>query len=94
MKMSDTYTQMIYVAVATMHLYSKNITVSHGMTVEQFRENYPKLCKRVFDEVLSVYKYELSYEQMRRAVYAYMSGIIVPQDVDETQVYVPNINAT
>lgn len=93
MKMSDTYTQMIYVAVATMHLYSKNIVVSHGMTVEQFRENYSKLCKRVFDEVLSIYNYELSFEQMNRSIYAYMSGVIAPQDVDKTEVFANN-NAT
>jgi hypothetical protein len=57
------------------------------MTVEQFREKHPKLCKRVFDEVLSIYKYELSCEQMNRAIYAYMSGVIAPQDVEETEVF-------
>ena len=87
MTMSNTYTQMIYVAVTTFYLYSKNIQVEQGMTVKQFRDKYKGLCKRVVDEVSSIYQYQLSGEQMNCAIYAYMYGAIDPKDVETTHVY-------
>lgn len=85
--MSDDYYKVIYAATATIHLYSKNVIVNPGMTIGQFMETYANLCRRVSDEILSIFQYELSANQLEKAVYLYMSGVLNPQDVEDTEVY-------
>lgn len=72
--MSKQYRLMIYFAVATLHFYRGSIVAVRGpQTPEEFREKNKEVVKRVFDEALSLFKYELSHEQMTRAIAAYLA---------------------
>ena len=70
--LSERYRLMIYFAVGTLHLYRKDIVpLERGEGVEIFRKKNEATVKRVFDEALSLFCYELSYEQVDRAIFAY-----------------------
>ncbi|MBX4192032.1 hypothetical protein KW798_00915 [Candidatus Parcubacteria bacterium] len=65
---------MIYFAVATLHFYRSDIKAVRGpQTPSEFRERNKDVVQRVFDEGLSLFKYELSYEQVDRAIVAYLA---------------------
>ena len=84
---SGDYRAMIYVATATIHLYSKGLKINKEMTVADFRDNNPELMERVFEETKELFNYLISHEQMSRACYAYMAGKLNPQSVFDTDVY-------
>ena len=82
--MSKRYRGMIYFAVATLHLYRGSIVAVRGpQTPEQFWERNKELVKRVCDEALTLFAYELSSEQINRAIWAYLQP---GQVVSETKV--------
>jgi hypothetical protein len=87
--MSKQYRLMIYFAVATFLFYSKNIVSHSRMTVGEFREKNPDVVTRVFEEGKS-FGYELSWEQMSRAIAAFIIGKYDPKSVADTEVYVFN----
>lgn len=71
--MSEQYRLMIYFAVATLHFYRGSIAAVRGpQTSKEFRERNEAVIKRVSDEALSLFNYELSSEQMGRAITAYL----------------------
>lgn len=71
-KPSEKYRLMIYFAVATFHLYRKTIK-ENKTSLANFREQHPELIQRVFDEGKNIFNYELSCEQMDRAIKAYLA---------------------
>lgn len=85
--LSETYRLMIYFAHSTMTIYSKTIKCEQSMSVNDFRNANEKVVKRVFDECKSIFNYELSYEQMSRAILVYFACKFRPQSVDEAEVF-------
>jgi hypothetical protein len=90
--MSEKYRLMIYFAHSTMVMYSKTIETREDMTVGEFMKVNKDVTKRVFDEALSVFNYELSHEQMSRACYVYLHSIYKAQSVYDTEVFEPSKN--
>jgi len=86
--MSKKYRLMIYFAHSTMVLYSKTIQTHMKMTVSEFIEENKDVIKRVFDEGMGIFNYELSHEQMARASYCYLSSLYNPQSVNNTETYI------
>lgn len=84
---SDRYRMMIYFAAHTIFIYSKDLICSVTMTVAEFGEQNKEIIQRVFDEGLSIMNYELSTEQMNRAIYSFMQAKYYPLSVKETEVY-------
>lgn len=78
---------MIYFAHSTMVIYDKDTVSNKEMTVGEFREQNPDLIQRIFDEGLSVFEYELSWEQIDRAIYVYLKSKYDPSSVFEREVY-------
>lgn len=74
--LSNKYRAMIYFAVATMHFYREDLAAPPAGGIiedyEDFAKNNSDVMKRVFDEALRYFHYELSHEQMSRAVRAYL----------------------
>lgn len=63
---------MICFAVATLYFYRDDIVpAKEGETCEDFRRKNKRVLRRVFQEALNLHAYELSYEQMSRAIVAY-----------------------
>lgn len=81
------YRAMIYFAHSTMVMYQKTIVSHAEMSVGEFREKNEDVLKRVFDEGLSIFSYELSHEQMNRAIYVYLKSKYYPSSVYEQEVY-------
>ncbi len=72
--MSEQYRLMIYFAVATLHLYRAGIVVVRGrQTPVDFATRNKDVIKRVCDEALNLFGYELSQEQVDRAIVAYLA---------------------
>lgn len=72
--MSEQYRLMIYFAVATLHLNRASIAVVRGpQTPKDFAERNKKVIERICDEALSLFGYELSHEQIGRAIRAYLA---------------------
>jgi hypothetical protein len=72
--MSEKYRLMTYFAVATLHFYRADIVAVRGpQTVEQFVERNEDIIKRVCDEAVSLFNYELSIAQVGHAVMAYLT---------------------
>jgi len=70
--MSEQYRLMIYFAVATFHFYRNDIIpLEVGERYGVFAEKNKAVIKRVCDEALTLFQYELSDEQIGRAVKAY-----------------------
>ena len=84
------YRLMIYFAHSTMVMYSSDIVCNNKMTVAEFKEQNEGVCKRVFDEGLSIMNYELSTEQVSRACYVYLQSKYFPQSVKNSKVYIPS----
>ncbi len=73
--LSDQYKLMVYFAVATLHFYRADIVAVRGpKTAGEFAERNKDVIKRVCDEALNLFNYELSHEQVGRAVIAYMTA--------------------
>lgn len=85
--LSENYRLMIYFAHSTMVMYSGSIVDNKKMNVADFRKQNELVCKRVFDEGLSIFNYELSDEQMNRASYVYLSSKYRPQSVENSKPY-------
>ncbi|MDB4984288.1 MAG: hypothetical protein JWM20_467 [Patescibacteria group bacterium] len=81
--MSKQYRLMIYFAVATFHLYRKEIIPpKEGETLGIFAENNKNIVKRVCDEAKNLFKYELSHEQIGKAIAVYTAEA---QGVSDTE---------
>lgn len=89
MEASERYKLMIYFAHSTLVFYSKSILCEAPMSVVDFKEKHPEVIQRVFDEALSTFNYELSFEQMNKAVAAYITSKLNPQAVEDTLIYSP-----
>lgn len=89
--MDNQYKLMIYFAHSTFVMYEKSIHSYPEMTVSQFRQVNEDVCQRVFDEGLSIMNYELSYEQVSRAIAVYLCSKYNPQSVKERQPHKPAI---
>ncbi len=87
---SNKYKLMIYFAHSTMVIYSKSIISHKNMTVGEFIKNNDDVIKRVFDEGHSIMNYELSHNQMCKAVLLYLKSKYQPTLVSETEVFIPN----
>ena len=87
-KYSKTYRLMIYFAHSTMVLYNKTIVSQEDMTPEAFYYENTEVMKRVFDEGVNIMEYELSYNQIMKACYCYLSAIYYPQSIHEKKAYV------
>jgi len=85
--MTEKYRLMIYFAVATLHIYSNGIDLSDCYNRNRFREKYSNIIKRVFDEALSIFNYELSSEQIDKAISVFILNTLNPQNVNSTEVY-------
>lgn len=85
--MSERYRLMIYFAHSTMMIYDKGIIIREDMSIDEFRTANPELIKRVFDEGLSIFNYELSMEQMDKAIKVYSICKYRPNSVHETEAY-------
>ena len=85
--MSIKYRLMIYFAHSTMVMYSKDIESHKTMSVGEFRDANKDLMTRVFDEGLSIMNYELSCNQIARAVLVYLQSKYFPSSVHECEVY-------
>ena len=72
---------MIYFAVTTLHLYRASIAVVRGpQTPQEFIERNSAVIKRLSEEAIELFQYELSPEQIDRAVVCYLTpGQIVAQ---------------
>jgi len=88
-ELSKTYRLMIYFAHSTMVMYAVDIVCNSKMSVGEFREVNDAVCKRVFDEAISIMNYELSNEQMMRACHVYLQSNLFPMSVKNTEVYNP-----
>lgn len=72
--MSDQYRLMIYFAIATLHLYRSDIVANRvPYTFEEFAVHNKDVIKRAQEEALNLFHYELSSEQIRRAVTAFFA---------------------
>lgn len=81
--MTEQYRLMTYFAVATLYFYRSSIVAVRGpQTPAEFAERNPEVLKRVAEEGLSLFNYELSHEQMMRAIAAYLTP---GQKVEETK---------
>lgn len=68
------YRLMIYFACATLYFYRTSIVVTHGaQTPEDFARHNQDVLRRVNDEALSLFNYELSSDQMGRAVASFLA---------------------
>ncbi len=68
------YRLMIYFAHSTMVMYEKTITSNSTMTLNEFRASNEDVVERVFKEGLSIMNYELSYNQMQKAIQVYLTS--------------------
>lgn len=68
---SKLYRSMIYFAVATLHFYREDIRAV--LDPNEFMEVNRPAMNQVFKECLHYMDYELSTEQMRRAVISYLA---------------------
>lgn len=85
--LSEMYRLMIYFAHSTLMIYSKGINCNPSMSVNDFRNANEVVIKRVFDEAKSIFNYELSYEQMSRAIHVYLITKFNPSSVFETKIF-------
>lgn len=85
--LSREYRLMICFAHSTFLIYSKVIISHKNTTVGDFRHDNKALVKRVFDEGLSIMNYEISEEQMNRAIVVYLRAKYNPSSVHETEIY-------
>jgi hypothetical protein len=85
--LSGLYRVMIYFAHTTLCIYSKDIHINESMSIEGFRSKNKELIQRVCDESISIFNYELSHEQMTRAIQVFFITKYNPSSVFETEIY-------
>jgi len=76
---------MMFFVVGTIHFYRGNI--KPATSAEDFRKKNSKLVQRIFDEGLTTFKYELSYNQVNSGIAAYLGN---PLDVENTPIWTPS----
>lgn len=70
--MTDQYRAMVYAGVAIIHFYRKDVVpFVQGETLGEFAKKNDVVMKRVFEEVLATFKYELSHHQIGLIVSSY-----------------------
>ena len=85
--MSEKYRLMIYFAHSTLVMYSATIVSSKEMNVGEFMEQNKDVIKRVVQEGLNIFNYDLSYNQIGTASYTYLNSKYYPQSVKNTDAY-------
>ncbi|MEQ1500537.1 MAG: hypothetical protein ABL917_04185 [Parcubacteria group bacterium] len=71
--MSFNYRAMIYAAVATMYFYRKDILpLAEGENLGSFYQKNRAVMDRVCEELNNLFGYELSHEQVGKAIRAYI----------------------
>ncbi len=78
---------MIYFAHSTIIIYGKTIIDKKEMTIKEFREQNKEVVQRIFDEGLSIFNYELSYDQVSKAIAVYLKSKYDPSSVFERKIY-------
>ncbi len=81
------YRAMICFAHSTLVIYSKSIISEPDMSIKEFRNKNEAVIKRVFDEGLTIFNYELSWLQIDKAINVYLFAKYKPTSVFETEVY-------
>jgi hypothetical protein len=72
--MTEKYRLMVYFAIATLHLYRKDLSPPVvGESTEMTLHKNMKVVERVVAEGLNTFGYELSSTQIERAIYAYFA---------------------
>lgn len=69
---------MIHVAHSLMVMYSADLVANDKMTVAEFSYKNPGLCEFVFSECIKQYRYELSHEQVSRAILVFLQAKYYP----------------
>jgi len=87
MDSSQIYRMMIYFAHSTIIIYGKTIIDKKEMTIKEFREQNKEVVQRIFDEGLSIFNYELSYDQVSKAIAVYLKSKYDPSSVFERKIY-------
>ena len=86
---SQMYRLMIYFAHSTLVMYSGSIKINKdSMSISEFRNANADVLKRVTAEALSIMNYELSYNQMEKAIAVYLQSTYNPQRIEDTEVAV------
>lgn len=88
--MTEKYRLMIYFAHTTLCIYSKTIKCEREMSFAEFRKANHEVIERVYQEAITIFNYELSYNQMQAAINVYFQTKFKPISVEETEVYTLN----
>jgi hypothetical protein len=83
---------MIYFAHTTLCFYQKTIECDQKMSVEEFCKKNDLVVKRVCDEAVSIFNYNLSHEQVNRGVHAYLISRFNPSSIIDTEPFVVEHN--
>lgn len=79
---------MIHFAIATFHFYREDIIpLKEDETLGVFAENNKAIVQRVCEEAKSLFNYELSHEQIGKAIGAYVAPA---QSLKSTEIAVLN----
>jgi len=81
------YRLMTYFCHSTMVIYESDIICECNMSIPDFRDKNKDVIKRVFDEGLSIMNYEISHNQMDRAILTYLHVKYKPQSTKNTKPY-------
>jgi len=87
--MNEKYRLMIYFAHTTLCIYAKTIKCERDMTFDEFREENHAVIERVCEEAITIFNYELSYNQIQAAINVYFQTKFNPSSVEETTSYKP-----
>jgi hypothetical protein len=82
--MTEKYRLMIYFAVATLHLYRKSVCDNPNDDMLVFKRKNTDVILRVCQEARGTFGYELSAEQMDRAIGAFRAPA---QSIHETEAF-------
>ena len=72
------YKLMIYFAVSTMHMNQKDVKISKEMTIDEFSNANKEMISLVLAEAISIFHYELSYNQLHTAIQVFMKNYLEP----------------
>lgn len=84
---NEMYRLMIYFAHSTLIIYSKDIICKESMSINDFRNVNEKLINRVYDEAKSIFDYDLSCDQISKAIHVYFIAKFKPSSVLNTEVF-------
>lgn len=74
---------MIHYTHSTLHTYYKSITVKESMSINDFRNINRPVIESIYNEVKTKYGYELSYEEMSKAINRFFVSEFNPLSVSE-----------